>query len=187
MVWTWCVCLVGVGVRQVDEDPEYEFSDNFRGNKKSNLQRQLLMQRLSIKLNALMSNKARDLGGNAILAYQVGTPPSRLRAQCHQAHPLLCSAFAFVLHPQQHFDFEGDSGIVGRAYGTAFRWVYCVRMPSRCPRSTPSQAVCLTSSQVCLFAPPAVVVPALCPRAMLWSWTPSHGPPLVHPATPADC
>lgn len=131
------MCLVGAGVRQVDEDPEYEFSDNFRGNKKSNLQRQLLMQRLSIKLNALMSNKARDLGGNAILAYQVGTPPppcSRLRAQCHQTHPILCTAFAFVLHPQQHFDFEGDSGIVGRAYGTAFRWVLCVRVLSRCPR-----------------------------------------------------
>lgn len=62
----------------MDEDPEYEFSDNFRGNKKSNLQRQLLMQRLSLKLNALMSSKTRDLGGNAILAYQVGAVPAPL-------------------------------------------------------------------------------------------------------------
>ena len=74
----------------MDEDPEYEFSDNFRGSRKSNLNRQLLLHRVSHKLNTLMSNKARELGANAVLAYQ------------------------------QHFDIEGDSGIVGRAYGTAF-------------------------------------------------------------------
>ena len=74
----------------MDDDPEYGFSDNFRGSRKSNLNRQLLLHRLSHKLNALMSNKARELGANAILGYQ------------------------------QHFDLEGDSGIVGRAFGTAF-------------------------------------------------------------------
>jgi hypothetical protein len=76
----------------VDSDPEYEFSDNFRASQKSNLSRQLLLHRLSNRLEASISGKVTSLGGNAVLAYQ------------------------------QHFDMEGDSGIVGRAYGTAFRY-----------------------------------------------------------------
>ncbi len=90
---------------QVDDDPEYGFSDNFRGNRKSNLNRQLLLHRLSHKLNALMSLKANELGANAVLAYQ------------------------------QHFDMEGDSGIVARAFGTAFRYVRIVCCQARCRHS----------------------------------------------------
>jgi hypothetical protein len=95
-----------VSWRQVEEDPEYEFSDNFRRSRKSNRHRHLLLHRLSNKLSASLSRKVRALGGNAILGYQ------------------------------QHFDIEGDSGIVGRAYGTAFWCVLlCLRAACRLSRT----------------------------------------------------
>eukprot|EP00947_MAST-08B_sp_MAST-8B-sp1_P005639 g5639.t1 len=74
---------------EVDDDPEFEWSDNFRTARKSNESRQLLFYRLSCNLRRQLGKKVLDLGGNAILGYQ------------------------------QHFDVEGDSGIVARGIGTA--------------------------------------------------------------------
>ena len=73
----------------VENDPEYEWSDNFRSSRKSNESRQLLLYRLSNTVRRLVGKKARELGANAVIGYE------------------------------QHFDVEGDSGLVARGFGTA--------------------------------------------------------------------
>lgn len=73
----------------VENDPEYEWSDNFRSSRKSNESRQLLLYRLSNTVRRLVGKKALELGANAVVGYQ------------------------------QHFDIEGDSGLVARGFGTA--------------------------------------------------------------------
>jgi hypothetical protein len=79
----------------VEDDPEYALSyslssvaDTYRTARKTNEARQMLLHRLSYRLRAAIAAKVRALGGNAVIGYH------------------------------QHFDIEGDSGIVARAYGT---------------------------------------------------------------------
>ncbi|CAM9100390.1 unnamed protein product, partial [Laminaria digitata] len=73
----------------VDNDPEYQWMDNFRQARTSNESRQSLLFKLDATVRRQLGKKVLDLGCNAVLAYQ------------------------------QDFDVEGDSGIVARAYGTA--------------------------------------------------------------------
>ncbi|GAM29096.1 hypothetical protein SAMD00019534_122720, partial [Acytostelium subglobosum LB1] len=73
----------------VESDPEYHWTDTFRASRLSNFERQTLLYTLSGKLRRQMGKKILDIGGNAVLGYK------------------------------QHFDLEGDSGIVARGYGTA--------------------------------------------------------------------
>ncbi|EGC37159.1 hypothetical protein DICPUDRAFT_30730 [Dictyostelium purpureum] len=73
----------------VENDPEYHWTDTFRASRLSNFERQFLLYTLSGKLRRQMGKKVVDMGGNAVLGYK------------------------------QHFDLEGDSGIVARGYGTA--------------------------------------------------------------------
>ncbi|CAM9485128.1 unnamed protein product, partial [Hapterophycus canaliculatus] len=73
----------------VDNDPEYQWMDNFRQARTSNESRQSLLYKLDATVRRQLGKKVLDLGCNAVLAYQ------------------------------QDFDVEGDSGIVARAYGTA--------------------------------------------------------------------
>eukprot|EP01133_Synstelium_polycarpum_P017539 gene17539-20929_t len=73
----------------VENDPEYHWTDTFRASRLSNFERQYLLYTLSGKLRRQMGKKVLEMGGNAVLGYK------------------------------QHFDLEGDSGIVARGYGTA--------------------------------------------------------------------
>ncbi|KAF2071191.1 hypothetical protein CYY_007493 [Polysphondylium violaceum] len=73
----------------VENDPEYHWTDTFRASRLSNFERQMLLYTLTGKLRRQMGKKVLEMGGNAVLGYK------------------------------QHFDFEGDSGIVARGYGTA--------------------------------------------------------------------
>ena len=80
----------------VARDPEHEFSDSFRSSRRSNSTRQFLLHTMAAKLRIQIGRKVRRMGGNAVLGYQ------------------------------QHFDLEGDSGIVARAYGTAVKYGFGV-------------------------------------------------------------
>lgn len=83
----------------VDTDPEFEFEERFRSAQKSNEKRQKQLYHLSyfllnyltrsMQLRRQVGKQAKQRGANAVIGYQ------------------------------QFFDMEGDSGIVGRAYGTA--------------------------------------------------------------------
>jgi hypothetical protein len=73
----------------VNDDPEYQWIDKIRTPRASNEARQLVFMKLSGKLQRQIGLKAMDLGGNTILSYQ------------------------------QHFDLEGESGVVVRGIGTA--------------------------------------------------------------------
>lgn len=75
----------------VEDDPEHHWSDTFRASRISNYERQLLLYQLSGRLRRQLGCKVLELGGNSVLGYR------------------------------QHFDLEGDSGIVVRGYGTACR------------------------------------------------------------------
>ncbi|KAM3569501.1 hypothetical protein VYU27_008412 [Nannochloropsis oceanica] len=75
----------------VENDPEFEWKDQFRHSRSSNESRQTLLYRLDASVRRQLGKKVLDLKGNALLAYQL------------------------------HFDVEGDSGLVARAYGTACR------------------------------------------------------------------
>ena len=77
----------------VESDPEFQMVDTFRTARASNHHRQLLLHRIAYRLRALIALKVRKVGGNAVLGFQM------------------------------QFDMEGDSGIVGRAYGTSVRLV----------------------------------------------------------------
>lgn len=73
----------------VDDDPEYNWKDNFRTSRSSNEARQYLLYKLSGKLRRQISNKVREMGGNAVLGFR------------------------------KHFDLESEGFIVIRGYGTA--------------------------------------------------------------------
>jgi len=73
----------------VENDPEHEWSDNFRTARKSNESRQSLFYKLSNSVWRQVGKKVLELGGNAVLGYN------------------------------QTFDIEGDSGLVARGCGTA--------------------------------------------------------------------
>eukprot|EP00948_MAST-09A_sp_MAST-9A-sp1_P003425 g3425.t1 len=79
----------------VENDPEFEWADKFRATRLSNDSRQLLLHRLSFEIRRQIGNRVRSVGGNAVLGFQ------------------------------EHFDVEGDSGIVARGYGTA-----CILVPT---------------------------------------------------------
>eukprot|EP01038_Epipyxis_sp_PR26KG_P009930 gene9930-13358_t len=74
----------------VEDDPESSWQDYFRkGNKASNDIRLKVLYNISAEVRRELGKKVLDIGGNAVLGYSV------------------------------HFDIEGSSGIVARAYGTA--------------------------------------------------------------------
>lgn len=72
----------------VSEDPEFEFTGNFRMARQSHERRQTLMYLLDASVRRRMCKKVLEMGGNAVLGYY------------------------------QSFDMEGDSGIVARVFGT---------------------------------------------------------------------
>ena len=77
----------------VDGDPEGSWQDYFRksgqASKSSNESRQKVLYGLSAEVRREVGKKVLDLGGNAVLGFNI------------------------------HFDLEGASGLVVRAYGTA--------------------------------------------------------------------
>jgi len=73
----------------VADDPEFEWSDNFnQANRTSHETRQTLMYLLDAKVRRRLCKKVLEMGGNAVLGYH------------------------------QNFDFEDDSGLVARIFGT---------------------------------------------------------------------
>jgi hypothetical protein len=115
-------------VFQVEDDPEYGFSDKFRTSRTSNQSRQLLMHKLANQLASKIAKKVTCM--LACLSAAVVSNPSALLCVCvcvsvvvvvvcYQARTAGGNA---VLGYQQHFDFEGDSGVVARAYGTVFKY-----------------------------------------------------------------
>ena len=75
----------------VEDDPEMSWHDYFRAAKSSNDSRLRVLYRLSATVRKEVGKKVIEAGGNAVLGYS------------------------------SHFDVEGDSGIVVRAYGTVCR------------------------------------------------------------------
>lgn len=75
----------------VDKDPEYHWTDSLRSSRVSNEKRLNKMFGLSCSVRRQIGIKAKELGCNAVVGYH------------------------------QHFDIEGDSGIVSRGSGTACR------------------------------------------------------------------
>lgn len=72
----------------VNDDPEYQWIDNIRSKRKSNEERQSLVQKLSCELQRRVGVKVLEAGANAVLGYR----------QC--------------------IDLEGEKGIVLRCIGT---------------------------------------------------------------------
>lgn len=73
----------------VADDPEFEWSDNFRRARESHETRQTLLYLLDASVRRRMCKTVQEMGANAVIGYF------------------------------QNFDVEGDSGIVARTYGTA--------------------------------------------------------------------
>ena len=162
----------------VEEDPEYAAIDSFRTARKSNEHRQLLLFRLAYGLRGSIGKKVRAVGGNAVLGYQ------------------------------QHFDVEGDSGIVGRAYGTAVRLggprpgvsagydlarlprrTHYLRVSARAFRAAGAEAALLGAAQT--LDPPAVATPdeeeataVLSPSALDYDGVAAAAPAHTPPAPP---
>lgn len=86
----FCEAILGfVEELVVNHDPEYQWIDKIRTPRASNEARQTLFSKISGEVQRKIGIKAMDLGGNAVIGYQ------------------------------QHFDLEGESGIVVRGIGTA--------------------------------------------------------------------
>lgn len=86
----FCEAVLGfVEELVVNHDPEYQWIDKIRTPRASNEARQTLFSKISGEVQRKIGIKAMDLGGNAVIGYQ------------------------------QHFDLEGESGIVVRGIGTA--------------------------------------------------------------------
>jgi hypothetical protein len=73
----------------VGDDPEFELMDRARSSRSSNEMRLSMLYKLGAVVRRQLGRKVLEMGGNAVLNFR------------------------------QHFDVEGDSGIVARAYGTA--------------------------------------------------------------------
>lgn len=73
----------------VDDDPEYDWKDQFRSSRTSNQSRQYLLYKLSAKLRREIGTKVVGLGGNAVLGFK------------------------------NHIDYESEGSLVMRGYGTA--------------------------------------------------------------------
>eukprot|EP00127_Corallochytrium_limacisporum_P004417 Clim_evm25s161 gene=Clim_evmTU25s161 len=91
----------------VNDDPEYQWLDNFRGARSSNEARERLFWNLAGELRRKIGVKVLELGGNAMVGYR------------------------------QSFDIEGEYGLVARAIGTAviFDTVVVTRNPALRPGS----------------------------------------------------
>lgn len=89
----------------VNHDPEYQWIDKIRTPRASNEARQTLFSKISGEVQRKIGIKAMDLGGNAVIGYQ------------------------------QHFDLEGESGIVVRGIGTAVKItkISSLKYPLRTP------------------------------------------------------
>lgn len=73
----------------VDDDPEYDWKDQFRSSRNSNQSRQYLLYKLSAKLRREIGTKVVGLGGNAVLGFK------------------------------NHVDYESEGSLVMRGFGTA--------------------------------------------------------------------
>lgn len=73
----------------VDDDPEYDWKDQFRSSRSSNQSRQYVLYKLSAKLRREIGTKVIGLGGNAVIGFK----------KC--------------------VDYESEGSIVMRGYGTA--------------------------------------------------------------------
>lgn len=73
----------------VDDDPEYDWKDQFRSSRTSNQSRQYLLYKLSAKLRREIGTKVVGLGGNAVLGFK------------------------------NHVDYESEGSLVMRGFGTA--------------------------------------------------------------------
>ncbi|KAG5450955.1 C2 domain-containing protein 5, partial [Clonorchis sinensis] len=73
------------------DDPEHQWIEKIRTSRASNEARQHLFSRLSGELQRKLGLKVLNLGGNAVIGYQL------------------------------HFDLEGETGVVVRGIGTAVR------------------------------------------------------------------
>lgn len=73
----------------VDDDPEYDWKDQFRSSRNSNQSRQYLLYKLSAKLRREIGTKVVGLGGNAVLGFK------------------------------NHVDYESEGSLVIRGFGTA--------------------------------------------------------------------
>ena len=68
----YCTQILGfVEELIVNEDPEYQWIDKIRTPRASNEARQLLFYKLSAEVQRKLGNKAIELGGNAVLGYQL--------------------------------------------------------------------------------------------------------------------
>lgn len=82
----------------VEDDPEMSWQDMFRLSKASNDTRLRVLYNLSSRVRKELGKKVIEAGGNAVLGFTM------------------------------HFDVEGDSGIVARAYGTACKVIKTTRL-----------------------------------------------------------
>lgn len=88
-------CLTVVGFVEellCENDPEYEWSDHFRSPRKSNDARSLTLTKLSLSIDSMLSNKAKNLGANLLIGVN------------------------------KSIDVEGDSGLVCRVIATACKY-----------------------------------------------------------------
>jgi hypothetical protein len=73
----------------VDDDPEYDWKDQFRSSRSSNQSRQYVLYKLSAKLRREIGAKVVGLGGNAVIGFK------------------------------KYVDYESEGSIVMRGFGTA--------------------------------------------------------------------
>ncbi|KAI7688250.1 C2 domain-containing protein 5 [Sarcoptes scabiei] len=110
----------------VNHDPEYQWIDKIRTPRASNEARQTLFSKISGEVQRKIGIKAMDLGGNAVVGYQ------------------------------QHFDLEGESGIVVRGIGTAVLITKLISIDSSLPTKDQSKLLDDDLSQVCKSASPTM-------------------------------
>ncbi|EFA77124.1 C2 calcium-dependent membrane targeting domain-containing protein [Heterostelium album PN500] len=99
----------------VESDPEYHWTDTFRASRLSNFERQYLFYTLSGYVVKCV--KHIDIDSNVCILTNDDNDYSKLRRQLGKK--VLEMGGNAVLGYKQHFDLEGDSGIVARGYGTA--------------------------------------------------------------------
>lgn len=73
----------------VDDDPEYDWKDQFRSSRNSNQSRQYILYKLSAKLRREIGTKVIGLGGNGVIGFK------------------------------KYVDYESEGSIVMRGFGTA--------------------------------------------------------------------
>lgn len=117
----------------VEEDPELSWQDYFRRAKTPNDIRMKVLYNLTAKVRREIGKKVLDVGGNAVLGYN------------------------------SHFDIEGVSGIVARAYGTACRIIKVSDLAALTPGVDMDRAAADGSNAAIGGGTPAVTGPSILP------------------------